>query len=106
MRKGRRTKEAYNPRVSAQFQRLQERPGTRRESECGLHHRRNNRLQGALERAPRHGRRPPATKFGEDSSRSLLHAARRGPVADRPEEVEFLYRIAKLIKLPSRSNLC
>src|SRR5260221_118941 len=99
MRKDRRTKEAGNPRESGRLHRSRERPGTRRESECALIHRRNDRLQGSLERAPRHGRRPPATKFGEDSSRSLLRATRRRLVDDPPEDAKFLDRIDELVKI-------
>src|ERR1017187_2522928 len=97
MRKDRRTKVACSPRESGQFRRLRERPETRRESERGLRHRRNDWLQEARKRALHHEGRLPAIESAEETS--LFHAARRRLVDHRPEDAEFLDRIDELVKI-------
>src|ERR1700722_1902715 len=99
MRQRRRTKEACNQRGSGQFHRVQAQSQTPRESERGQFYKRNLWPRGALERAPRHWCRPPATEFGGKTSFSLSNAARRGLVDDRPEGAELFDGIDKFVKV-------
>ena len=42
---------------------------------------------------------PPAEECGEETSRHLLHAARRRLIDHRPEDTQFLDGIDKLVKI-------